>query len=316
VIRLTAGMLARHTPQGSPAGRPAALVDIAQDILLGHLHEEGLFDLLVFKGGTALRKLYAGAAGRFSTDLDFAVTDSSIKRADVTALLSAMIDGYEVDGFGYRVKERNGKATVHYTTPFGGTGGLTTKVDIGPPPWLAAEMRSWVRMPVHTAYAAPPAVPVVALAENVAEKIARLNRRTPARDVYDLRWVATTSPHSSFDRALVRRLAILKIWVDVNGLRSPTAEWRPAPESVPFQGERWLRHRSRTDYDEEDIGILAVPPPDLEHMSTDLRSLYAFLAELDEQERVLARCLAADRNRVLAAIAALPGGRFAGEPLW
>ena len=27
-------------------------------------------DLVVFKGGTALRKLFAGAAGRFSTDID------------------------------------------------------------------------------------------------------------------------------------------------------------------------------------------------------------------------------------------------------
>jgi hypothetical protein len=31
-----------------------------------HLHEQGLLDDLVFKGGTALRKLYAGNQGRFS----------------------------------------------------------------------------------------------------------------------------------------------------------------------------------------------------------------------------------------------------------
>jgi uncharacterized protein len=54
----------------------------------------------------------------------------------------------------------------------------------------------------------------MALGENMAEKIARLTRRTPARDVYDLVWIATTSPHSSFDRASVRRVAVLKNWVD------------------------------------------------------------------------------------------------------
>ena len=52
----------------------------------------------------------------------------------------------------------------------------------------------------------------------MAEKIARLTRRTPARDVYDLVWLATTSPHSGFDRALVRRLAVLKNWTDQHGL--------------------------------------------------------------------------------------------------
>ena len=51
------------------------MIDIAQDLLLAHLHAQGMFEHLVFKGGTALRKLYAGNAGRFSTDLDFSVRD-------------------------------------------------------------------------------------------------------------------------------------------------------------------------------------------------------------------------------------------------
>ena len=66
--RITPGWPARHTPQG-PGGRQAALIDIAQDLLLARLHQRGVFDHLVFKGGTALRKLYTGNAGRFSTDL-------------------------------------------------------------------------------------------------------------------------------------------------------------------------------------------------------------------------------------------------------
>jgi predicted nucleotidyltransferase component of viral defense system len=48
--------------------------------------------------------------------------------------------------------------------------------------------------------------------ENMTEKIARLPRCTPARDVYDLVWIASNSPHSRFDRELVRRLSILKTW--------------------------------------------------------------------------------------------------------
>lgn len=53
---ITTGWLARHTPQG-PGGRQAALIDIAQDLLLAQLYQQGIFDHLVFKGGTALRIL-------------------------------------------------------------------------------------------------------------------------------------------------------------------------------------------------------------------------------------------------------------------
>lgn len=41
-------------------GRDAAVIDIAQDLLLRELHLRGTLDRLVFKGGTSLRKLYAG----------------------------------------------------------------------------------------------------------------------------------------------------------------------------------------------------------------------------------------------------------------
>lgn len=61
-ITVTVGWIARHTPKGAGAGgREAAILDIAQDLLLRDLHETGALDALVFEGGTALRKLYAGA---------------------------------------------------------------------------------------------------------------------------------------------------------------------------------------------------------------------------------------------------------------
>ena len=84
--RITPGWLARHTPLG-PGGRRAALIDIAQDLLLAQLHQREMFDHLVFKGGTALRKLYAGNAGRFSTDLDFSVRNPDDEPETVTELL-------------------------------------------------------------------------------------------------------------------------------------------------------------------------------------------------------------------------------------
>jgi hypothetical protein len=93
--RITTGWLARHTPQG-PGGRQAALIDIAQDLLLAQLCQQGIFDHLVFKGGTALRKLYAGNAGRFSTDLDFSVRNPDDDPEAVAWLLRDEIDGQDI----------------------------------------------------------------------------------------------------------------------------------------------------------------------------------------------------------------------------
>ena len=77
-ITLTVGWIGRHTPPGAGVdGRDAAVIDIAQDLLLRDLHERSSLDELVFKGGTSLRKLYAGNQGRFSLDLDFSVADPS-----------------------------------------------------------------------------------------------------------------------------------------------------------------------------------------------------------------------------------------------
>ena len=74
---ITEGYLVRHY-QGRKGGRGPAIIDIAQDHLLAHLSEAGIFELGVsLKGGTAIRKFRAGNAGRFSTDLDFAGMDDA-----------------------------------------------------------------------------------------------------------------------------------------------------------------------------------------------------------------------------------------------
>ena len=50
-------------------------------------------DELAFKGGTALRKLFAGTEGRFSTDLDFSVRSAEGEMAAVVDLLvEAIVD--------------------------------------------------------------------------------------------------------------------------------------------------------------------------------------------------------------------------------
>jgi predicted nucleotidyltransferase component of viral defense system len=313
--RITSGWLARHTPQG-PGGRQAALIDIAQDLLLARLYQRGVFDHLVFKGGTALRKLYAGNAGRFSTDLDFSIRDPADDPETVAELLRSEIDGQDIDGFRYFVEDHRGRAQVRYETPFGSVGNLTTKLDIGPPPWIPPEDRGWVPLAIHAAYELPASIPVMALEENMAEKAARLTRRTPARDVYDLTWIASTSPHSGFDRAIVRRLAVLKNWVDQYGLSSPPATWQTVTGAMPYKTDRWQTTRHAADFDEESIGLLTIPPPSLDDLGARLRAHFNFLADLDDAERRIAAGGAGSRSLALEAIANLPGSRFTGRRLY
>ena len=312
-VCLTLGHLLRHAPAQSPQGRDAAVIDVAQDLLLRHLVEQGVLSLVAFKGGTALRKVYAGAAGRFSTDLDFAVASLDDDPDAVVSLLVETIHGTRLGPFDYKVEQRRGRHTIIYNSDLGPdpTGVLQSKVDVGPPPWLAPIERTWVQVPIHKRYGGPlPALPVVALAENVAEKIARLNRRSPARDAYDLVWVAGT-PGADLDRALIRRLAVLKAWVDLHGLATSHATWvAPLPGAQPFDVDRWLSPRTARDFDDEAIGLLTVPPPDLNTLGQELSALYGWLADLDDDERTVARGRPQDRNVVLRLLGDLPGRRL------
>ena len=95
--------------------RDGALIDVAQDHALHHLHVEGLFDFgLVFKGGTALRKFRLGNEGRFSTDLDFAVDEPGLAE-----LVMERLDGAAIEGFSFRVKQLvpGRRALLHIDSP-------------------------------------------------------------------------------------------------------------------------------------------------------------------------------------------------------
>lgn len=306
--RLTSGLVARHAP-GGKGGREAAIIDIAQDLLLAHLAREGMFDdLLVFKGGTALRKMYAGASGRFSTDLDFALARANADRETVTELLVDTIDRFSTDDFSYTTEEHRGKWHVRYASRFGDVTALSTKLDVGPPVWLPPRPRPWVKAGVHDCYELPDSLPVMALEENLAEKIARLNRVQLARDLYDLWWIGTNPPHSAFDEGLVARLAALKCWVDTHGLRSSEVTWLAVANATALDPSAWLDPDQKVA--DETIGLLMHPPPDLKQLRNDVSARYRFLENVPDD---LADITNQDR-RVLGDIVTqlrqLPGNRF------
>jgi len=320
-LNIQPGHIARHTPRGAGSqGREAAIIDVAQDLLLRHLHEKGTLEHLVFKGGTALRKLYAGNAGRFSLDLDFSVATIGESGDDILVQLIEEVESLSIGPFSYSVSERRGKWYLDFSHPFGTYSNiLKSKLDISPPPWISPVEKEWIPMPIHATYGEPklPKLKTIRLEENIAEKIARLNRVTPARDLYDLRWIMTnTSVSSHLDLAFIRRLAVLKVWCDSHGVSADGAHWKPGHEAFPFDPERWLRDRSKEDVDIEDIGALAIPAPTVKELSKAVSTQFKFLNDLTDEERIVAQIRGQDRALVLKMLAELPGGRLTGIRLY
>jgi len=196
---------------------------------------------------------------------------------------------------------------------------LSSKLDISPPPWLSPIFRSWVPMPIHKQYGTEPlpSIQTIRLEENIAEKISRLNRTTPARDMYDLAWIAT-NPNiaKTLDKSLIRRLAVLKNWVDANGIHFGKTWWRPGFESFTFDPVKWLRDRSNEDFDIEDIGTLAVPTPTAKYLTETVRIHYGFLSDIDDDECRLAEIKEQDRALAIRLLSELPDQRLARAGLY
>lgn len=307
---LTLGFVGRHVPQASRLGIDVAILDIAQDFLLAHLAEHEIFDLVTFKGGTALRKLFAGRQGRFSTDIDLAAVDPNADRVELAEFI-AQHSSVTLGPFTFTPSEARERWQIAVASPFGNPT-FTMKLDVGPPCWLEPERRAFVETPTQQRYGfALPALPCMRLEEILAEKIARLARKATARDASDLVWVAQTSPFSQYDRTLVRPLAMLKVWVDNRGMNPG---WRPALAPAPFDPAAWLARRG--EWDDEQIGMLASPPPSIATLEAGLQAHYAWLAQLNDEERRWARANERDRREVIAAVKALSGGALAGAALY
>ena len=290
MTRVTEAFLTRHY-QGVRGGRDAALLDIAQDHALYHLHRHGLFDRgLVFKGGTALRKYRAGQTGRFSTDLDFAAADEGLAIDTLAAIENADIHDFRFHATD--IGDDGRRATLLVDTPFGRPN-LAAKIELARYPLsLPADLLSPIPMPVHRAYDFEvPTLPVVNLLEAVAEKLARFRRVDLARDLYDLSWYAARP----FDEPKLRRLWVLKTYRDiVNDGRG----------SKPIDPEQVLHTRQPGDFRREDIGYLT-GKVDIATWMTVVQRRYGFLRDLDEDEQRWCLCNPRDSYEVDQVLASM-----------
>lgn len=95
----------------------------------------------------------------------------------------------------------------------------------------------------------------------------------------------------------------MKVWVDNHGLAD---SWRPAIGPRSFVPDEWLSPRTG-QWDSEEIGQLAHPPPSLADLETEVSRHYAWLADLTEQEAMFARANAGDRGAIIEAVRNVPG---------
>jgi predicted nucleotidyltransferase component of viral defense system len=315
--KLTTGHLLRHSPSRGTAGLEAAVIDVAQDFLLSHLANIGALDNLAIKGGTSLRKFYAGNAGRFSTDLDFSIIDPEVSIDAATDLLLSSIEHYENEYFKYGISERRSKPEITYETDFIDRFTLTTKIDINSPIWLSPKRLTWISTPIHKQYGIElPSIQVANLQENMAEKLARVNRKPLARDLYDLVWIARTSPYSQFDRDTVRNLAVLKIWIDQYGMQTNTHHWGNTFGASEYNLSRWNAPIIKDDIADEQIGLLTVPPPKMEDLAKEFHSCFGFLADLSEKEQAVAFVNQSARHAVIETIQGLADSNLSSLSIW
>jgi uncharacterized protein len=308
--QITRGYLTRHLPPRSRLGFPIATIDIAQDFLLAHLVDQGVFDLVTFKGGTAIRKLYAGAQGRFSTDIDLATVEVGVDRNEIAQIVASASD-VTLGPFTFQPTNERNRWQIGVRSEFGDPD-IKIKLDVGPPTWIQRTARGFTPILIHSRYGFPlPTIPSMHLEEIMAEKVARLARKATARDASDLIWIAGHSPHSLFNRNRVRRLAVLKTWVDNHGLQPG---WESAIAAVPFRPDAILA--TNREWDDENIGLLTAPPPRLSELEADLQAHFAWLRNLATDEERWATADARHRGEVLRAIRELSEGALGNAYLY
>lgn len=179
---------------------------------LNALAVERLADRLVFKGGTYVRMMVTGDAGRLSEDLDF--TNNGLPE-DPQGLLDR---AFSQDHYGvrfrvvdpYRTVARNWACGIEYSHEwdegrFRFEISYRESVSLPPARWRPVSQLYFAALPFPV-----PEIPSLQLEEAIAEKLRAIQQRATERDLYD----AVRYGQKGFDQDLVRLLAVAKLWND------------------------------------------------------------------------------------------------------
>jgi predicted nucleotidyltransferase component of viral defense system len=179
---------------------------------LGALSRGGVLDRLVFKGGTYVRMMVTGDAGRLSEDLDF--TNVGLPTDPEPRFRDAFRDPFFGVRFEvvepYRTAQRNWACQVAYSHDWD-EGRFRLEVSFREAPFLPAPR--WRPLPqiyFDRLEFEPPEIPSLRREEAISEKIRAIQQRATERDLYD----AIRYGQKGFDEKLVRLLATAKLWND------------------------------------------------------------------------------------------------------
>ena len=278
---LTQPQVQRYSNESGLRDIMIAEKEVVLTFLLQLLSERGILNRLAFKGGTCLRKMFLGTQGRFSTDLDF----TGIEEHDHEEVILAMMEAFEQPFHGIQLaipdegyyETQDGLSwgvNPTYAHEWNASGVSEIKLQISrrETPTLPTEQRAQIFQSYFRFLPFPPAdIVCLALPEMLAEKIRACYQRNKARDIYDLGMFATRP----LNQPLIRRLVVLKLW-------QARDSFDPARLMQKFQDGR--------EFDWDDLAQLVrrTVVIDRERITADCVRGFGFLAELTEQERIVA----------------------------
>lgn len=181
--------------------------DYVESILLKGIYQKS--DILVFKGGTCLRKAYG--LNRFSEDLDFSLIDEKPTAEQVQTVLKGGLDSMERSGVAADLKNWKEQkkcflCKVSYEGPlFTGQdvsrGNIEIEVSTRPP----FEPPEWKTIITEYPDTGTYSIRAMNPGEMIAEKLRTLKQRLKPRDLYDV-WFLMKSGFEPDIEAVNRKL--------------------------------------------------------------------------------------------------------------
>jgi predicted nucleotidyltransferase component of viral defense system len=278
---LTQPQVQRYSTESGVRDIMIAENEVVLTFLLQLLSERGILNRLAFKGGTCLRKMFIGSHGRFSTDLDF----TGIEEHDHQDVILEMMQAFEqpFHGIQFAISDDSYYETQDglswgvnptYSHDWNASGVSEVKLQISrrETPTLPTERRPQIEQSYFKLLPfAPAEITCLALPEILGEKIRACYQRNKARDIYDL-GVFATRP---LDQPLIRRLVVLKLW-------QARDTFDPARLMQKFEDGRAF------DWDDLRQLLNRAAVVDRDRITADCVRGFGFLAELTDDERVLA----------------------------
>lgn len=233
-------------------------------LLYGIYHKKSpIRDALVFKGGTAIRKVFFPEIWRFSEDLDFTVVDEEEPQKIIDGFNNVFRILAEESGITYTGDFNAGSKSIFGTVQFVGPLNHKNKIEhdislieqLVEDPILKAVKADYPDIPKFSAK-------VYSLNEVLTEKIRSAFQRTKARDYYDV-WMLFKS-NKKFDTEHIGKLLTKKCQIN-------KIDYRP---DLIFEKDRLSEIES---YWEKSLGYLVDKLPDVRIVIPELEKELEFL---------------------------------------